>query len=63
MMCALWHRLDEIPAEHLRQHPVLNSPELLCTCHADVTATAQLLVLHPKDGIYGTQFFKNKKLY
>jgi hypothetical protein len=62
-MCAVWHRLDEIPAQHLRQQPVLNSPELLGTCHADVTATLQLPVLHPKDSIYGTQFFKIKKLY
>jgi hypothetical protein len=29
-------------------HPVLNSPELPGTCHADVTATLQLPVLHPK---------------
>jgi len=62
-MCALWHCLDEIQAQHLRQHTVLNSPELLRTCHVDVTATLQLPFLHPKDSIYGIQFFKNKNLY
>ena len=63
IMCALRHRLDEIQAQILRQHAVLNSPELLGTCHAYVTATLQLPVLHRKDSIYVIQFFKNKKLY
>lgn len=63
IMCALWHLLDEIRAQQLRQHPVLHSPELLGTCHVAVTDALQLLVLHPKDSIYGTKFFLNKKLY
>jgi hypothetical protein len=57
-MCALWHLLDEIRAHHFRQHPVLNSPESLGTCHADVTAILQLPVLHQKDSTRGTQLFK-----
>lgn len=62
IMCALWHLLDEIRAQHLRQHPVIHSAELHCTCRAAVTDTLQLLLLHPKDSFYGTKFFKIKAI-
>ena len=58
VMFSLWHRLDEIRVHHLRQHPVLNSPELFATCHAFMTAFLQLPVWHPKDSTYGTQLKK-----